>query len=101
MRSDINKPTNFIITMQHQKCSLDLYIDFLTASQKQFSGVELSKVSPEPMAHDSVSRWLAKEKLTPKLVWKEAEHLAYRNKGCLILDDTVLDKALCEKDGLG
>jgi len=29
--------------MQHQKCSLDLYVDFLIASQKQYAGLELSK----------------------------------------------------------
>lgn len=57
--------------MQNQKCSIDLYVDFLIASQKQYSGAELSRVSPEPMAHDAVSRWLNTEKLTPQLVWQQ------------------------------
>ena len=78
--------------MQYQKCSLDLYVDFLIASQKQFSGVELSKVSPDPMAHDSVSRWLSSQKLTPKLLWDESQFLIDRKSGYLVLDDSVLDK---------
>ena len=40
--------------MQHQKCSLDTYVEFPVVSQKQYSGLELSRVSPTPMAHDSV-----------------------------------------------
>jgi len=62
--------------MQHQKCSLDLYVDFLIASQKQYSGLELSRVAPLEMSHDSVNRWLRKNKLTPKIVWKESQGLA-------------------------
>lgn len=78
--------------MQKQKCSLDLYVDFLIASQKQYSGLELSKVSPSKMAHDSVSRWLSENKLTPKIVWKNCEGLVAKETGYLIIDDTVLDK---------
>ena len=75
--------------MQDQKCSVDLYVDFLIASQKQYSGVELSRVSPRPMAHDAVSRWLSTEKLTPKTVWENSQHLVEPTKGYLIIDDTV------------
>ena len=86
--------------MQYQKCSLDLYVDFLTASQTQFSGAELSKVSPEPIAHDAVSRWLSSVKLTPKLLWQESQHMVDRTAGYLILDDSVLDKPHAEKVAL-
>jgi len=78
--------------MQYQKCSLELYVDFLISSQKQFSGVELSKVSPQEMAHDSVSRWLSQEKLTPKIVWQQSQMMVDKESGYLIIDDTVLDK---------
>ena len=78
--------------MQYQKCSIDLYVDFLIGSQKQYSGLELSRVSPEPMAHDAVSRWLSKERLTPKLLWQESQYLIDRNTGYLVIDDSVLDK---------
>lgn len=86
--------------MQYQKCSLDLYVDFLIASQTQFSGSELSKSSPEPMAHDSVSRWLSSQKLTPKLLWEESQYLVDRKAGYLVLDDSVLDKPYAEKIAL-
>lgn len=86
--------------MQKQKCDLDLYVDFLTASQKQFSGLELSKVSPEPMAHDSVSRWLSRKKLTPKLLWQESQYLVEKKGGYLVLDDCVLDKPYAHKTAL-
>jgi len=78
--------------MQTQKCSLDLYVDFLIASQKQYSGSELSRVSPIKMSHDSVNRWLRKNKLTPKMVWQNAAPLVDPKNGYLIIDDTVLDK---------
>lgn len=78
--------------MQNQKCSIDLYVDFLIASQKQYSGAELSRVSPEPMAHDAVSRWLSTEKLTPQLVWQQSRELVKQDKGYLVIDDTLLDK---------
>jgi hypothetical protein len=43
--------------MQKQKCSLDLYTNFLIANHNRYSGSELSKVSiVEDMCHDSVSR---------------------------------------------
>jgi SRSO17 transposase len=81
-----------VIAMQSQKCSLGLYVDFLIASQKQYSGVEFSKVSPTDIAHDAVSRWLSKNKLTPKIVWQHAAPMVNPHTGYLIIDDTVLDK---------
>ena len=86
--------------MQKQKCALDLYVNFLTASQKQFSGVELSKVAPEPMAHDAVSRWLSTAKLTPKLLWQQSQSLVDKQTGYLIIDDSVLDKPYSQKMAL-
>jgi len=78
--------------MQPPKCSLDLYVDFLIASQKQYSGLELSRVSPTVMSHDAVSQWLAHEKLTPKMVWQQSRDMVQKETGYLIVDDTILDK---------
>jgi len=78
--------------MQQPKCSLDLYVDFLIASQKQYSGMELSRVSPTAMSHDAVSHWLAHNKLTPKMVWQSSQSMVQKEIGYLIVDDTVLDK---------
>ena len=78
--------------MQQPKCSLDLYVDFLIASQKQYSGLELSRVSPTALSHDAVSHWLAHDKLTPKIVWQQAQAMVQMETGYLIVDDTILDK---------
>ena len=86
--------------MQHQKCSLELYVDFLIASQKQYSGVELSRVAPNAMSHDAVSRWLVSHKLTPKLVWQHSQAMVQKETGYLILDDTLLDKPYAKEMAL-
>lgn len=78
--------------MQHQKCTLDLYVNFLIGSQKQYSAVELSKVAPNGLAHDSISRWLASQKLTPKTLWQYSKALVSLEEGYLVIDDSVLDK---------
>lgn len=78
--------------MQYQKCNLDLYVNFLIGSQKQYSANELSKVSPKDMAHDSVSRWLSSQKLTPKTLWRESKEFVSLEEGYLVIDDSVLDK---------
>ncbi len=60
--------------MRQQKCSLDLYVEFLIASQKQYSCSELEKVSPdETMAHDSVNRWLNNSEFSPEDLWSQVE----------------------------
>jgi putative transposase len=78
--------------MQYQKCNIDLYVQFLIGSQKHYPALEFSKVSPDPMAHDSISRWLSQEKLTPKRVWQESRYLIDKESGSLVIDDSVLDK---------
>jgi len=78
--------------MQQPKCSLDLHVNFLIASQKQYSGVELSRVSPTAMSHDAVNHWLATNKLTPKIVWQHSQTMVQKETGYLIFDDTLLDK---------
>jgi DDE superfamily endonuclease len=75
---------------------MDQYVDFLVASQKQFSGSELARVSPDTMAHDSVSRWLSSATLTPRILWNESRHLIDRTAGYLVIDDSLLDKPYAE-----
>jgi len=86
--------------MRQRKCSIELYVDFLVASQKQYSGLELSRVAPQVIAHDAVSRWLAQEQLTPKRLWQASQALVDRQRGYLILDDTLLDKPYAKKMAL-
>jgi len=86
--------------MRQPKCSLDLYVNFLIASQKQYSGLELSRVSPTEMSHDAVNHWLAKDKLTPKTVWQHSQTMVQKETGYLIFDDTVLDKPYAQEMSL-
>lgn len=79
--------------MNKPKCSEYLYVQFLIATQKNFTCTELSKVSPEnTMAHDAATRMLSREKLTPSILWKNTKHCVDPNSGYLIVDDSLLEK---------
>lgn len=82
---------------QQQKCSMDTYVDFLVSTPKQYSSVELSRVSPESLSHDAVSRWLSDNTFTPKTLWQESRHMVDAQTGYLIIDDSVLDKPYASK----
>lgn len=79
--------------MQKQKCSLELYTNFLIANQNRYSGSELSRVSPvEDLCHDSVSRWLSSSNFTPSDLWNQVKNLVDVKTGYLLCDDTLLNK---------
>jgi hypothetical protein len=79
--------------MQKQKCSLELYSDFLIASQNRYSGAELSRVDPAGhLAHDSVSRWLASSNFGSSELLNQVKHLTNPKEGFLALDDSTLNK---------
>ena len=47
----------------------------------------------ERCSHDQVNRYLAGEKITPRLVWQDiASQVIATPTGYVVLDDTVLDK---------
>ncbi|MCF6157696.1 MAG: IS701 family transposase [wastewater metagenome] len=79
--------------MRKQKCSLQLYTNFLIANQNRYSGVELSKVAPfKDISHDSISRFLANSHFTPSELWNQVKSLVDKTTGYLICDDSLLDK---------
>ena len=86
--------------MTQSKCSLDLYTKFLVANQNRYSGVELSKTSSQSLSHDSVSRWLSKEEFGPKDLWPHVKDMVKKDRGYLIVDDSVLDKRFSRKNEL-
>jgi putative transposase len=61
-------------------------------NQNRYSGLELSRVAPSDMAHDSISRWLATSDFTPSELWNQVKKLVQIKAGYLIVDDTLLDK---------
>lgn len=87
--------------MQQKKCDLKTYRAFLIANQNRYSGLELEKVTPvSGMAHDSVSRFLARGGFTPASLWNEVKPLLAESGGYLIGDDTLVEKPYSRKNEL-
>lgn len=78
--------------MAKTKCSLKLYSDFLIANQNRYSGLELSKVAPGEISHDSISRWLSSANFNPSSLYNQTRDLVVKNSGYLVGDDTLLSK---------
>jgi SRSO17 transposase len=84
--------------MSKHKCNKELYRTFLQASSVRYSGLSLSEVSPLPLSHDGISRWLKDCNFRPREVWKIAKKHVDKNEPCiLIADDTVLSKKRSKK----
>lgn len=69
----------------------DLYTHFLIAAQRNFTVTELSDRLKHMPAHDSITKWLETDKLTPSRLWKAMDKEVDKNSGDLIIDDTVFD----------
>lgn len=79
--------------MSRHRCTKELYKAFLQASSMRYSGLALSEVSPIPLSHDSISRWLGDKNFRPREVWEIAKQYVDPSKPCLLIaDDTVLSK---------
>lgn len=68
------------------------YIQFLIAAQKSFTCCEASRCRIELAAHDSFVRLLSRQPTDTEALWQEVEPLVDRSTGCLVLDDSTLDK---------
>lgn len=87
--------------MRKQKCSLELYSNFLLAAQNRFSATELARASPDAsMSHDAVTNWLDSSKFNPAEIWNQAKPLISLKSGYLVSDDSVLDKRYFRENGL-
>lgn len=82
--------------MSKSKCSKELYSAFLRVTSERYTANALSEVSPKPLSHDSVSRWLAEAECRPRDIWK-ASKSKVTGKGILIADETIIDKNRSEK----
>lgn len=84
--------------MSRHLCTKELYTTFLQASSVRYSGLALSEVSPLPISHDSISRWLADRYFRPRDLWQIAsQHINLAEPCLLIADDTVLAKPRSKK----
>ncbi len=81
---------------QKSKCSKELYCQFLLAAQSNFTGTEMSDHLSD-IAHDSITRWLRKTKLTPSVLWEHIQPLIDKGEGYLVCDDSLIAKNRSEK----
>lgn len=68
------------------------YIQFLIAAQKAFTCCEASRCQLDLIAHDSFVGLLARQPTDTKVLWQEVDPLVQKETGCLVIDDTTLDK---------
>lgn len=68
------------------------YCQYLLVSQINYTLTNFA-AHTDTFSHDAVNRYLAGEKLTPRLVWDNVKgQLEESSKGCVLFDDTVIDK---------
>lgn len=81
--------------MQKPKCTKNIYCEFLIAAQSDYTATGLSDGytgSAAALAHDAVTRWQTRTKLTPAQLWPEVEHLVAKQNGWLVIDDMTIEK---------
>ena len=78
---------------RHTKVSRADYGQFLLSSQTNYTLTYFADHVPN-VSHEAINRYLAQDKLTPKLLWEPIKPDGVPSeKGYLIFDDTVLDKS--------
>ena len=73
------------------QCDCNLYTLFLMSEPKYVSCVRLAEILSN-LSHDSVNRFLTRERYTPKDLFNEAKAELILTGGTLSADDTVADK---------
>lgn len=74
------------------KTTLQIYGQYLMTTPINYTCTNLAD-HVENLSHDDVYRFLKQHQLRPALVWEKARDKIERSEeGCLIVDDTVLDK---------
>jgi putative transposase len=84
--------------MNPPKCKEEDYIDFLIATQKAYSCTEAARVQPnEKVSHDAILRMLHRLEPSSESLWQESSQFVDKSKGCLVIDDSTLDKPYASK----
>lgn len=78
--------------MNPPKCCAEDYIQWLIASPKLVSCTEAARSDSRPVAHDAYTRLLGRLQPEPDSLWLEVAPLVSLTSGCLVLDDSTLDK---------
>jgi hypothetical protein len=75
-----------------RRCTRLDYCQFLLASQINYTATHLA-AHTEAFSHDAVTRYLAGDRVTPRMLWEQVTaSLVPSPDGYLLFDDTVLDK---------
>jgi hypothetical protein len=80
---------------------LDLYSDYLLVSTRKTTATGLSELMDGAVSHDQITRFLSGEELNGKLLWLKTKKLIRRyenGEGCLIFDDTIVEKAYMDEN---
>jgi hypothetical protein len=80
---------------------LDLYSDYLLVSSRKTTATGLSELVEGAIGHDQITRFLAGEELNGKLLWLKTKKPIRQYKsgeGCLIFDDTIVEKAYMDEN---
>lgn len=68
------------------------YCQYLLVSHLNYTLTNFAE-HKEGLSHDSINRYLSREKLTPRLVWENVrEQVVTSGNGYVLFDDTVIDK---------
>ena len=73
------------------RCNCSLYTLFLLSEPKYVSCLRLSEIL-EGISHDSINRFLLREKYTPRDLFNEVKENLTLTAGTLSVDDSVVDK---------
>jgi hypothetical protein len=86
--------------MSRSELGSEDYVDFLIASPRQVTATEAARCQPESdsaPAHDAFTRLLQRLEPDATVLYEEARGQIQLSRGCLILDDSVLDKPYARK----
>ena len=76
------------------------YCQYLLSSSINYTLTHFADHSHQ-FSHDMINRYLAGERIPPRLVWENVKpHLVQTEQGYVIFDDTVLDKCHAQNIGL-
>jgi hypothetical protein len=82
---------------------LDLYTDYLLSSFGQTSATGLSNLVEGVVSHDKITRFLSNSNFTSKDIWLSVKPLVREHQtedGCLIFDDTIIEKLYTDENDL-
>ena len=90
------------------KTDLDLYTDYLISSFGQTTATGLSQMLDKAVSHDDVTRFVASLESGSQALWQQVKPLVRQvekalcpaEAGCLLVDDSIIEKAYTDENGL-